>query len=185
MEVPGAERPSAPSALPASGAWHPGDPVADRRFVTFAEQRPFLLEGGGALRDVTMAYETWGALDDDGANAVLVCHALTGDAHAAGRSGPGQPTAGWWDGLIGPGRALDTDRWFVVCVNVLGGCQGSTGPASADPDTGKPYGARFPVVSIRDMVRAQQVVADGLGVGALGAGRRAARWGACRRWSGR
>lgn len=150
--------------LPATGAWHPGLPVGDRRFHTFATDRLFGLEGGGALRDVTVAYETWGALDADATNAVLVCHALTGDSHAAGTAGPGHPTDGWWDGLIGPGRAIDTDRWFVVCANVLGGCQGSTGPASPDPATGRPYGSRFPVVTIRDMVRAQAALADHLGV---------------------
>ena len=164
MEVPDAARSALPPDLPATGAWRPGDPVADRRFVSFADQRPFLLEGGGALRDVTLAFETWGELDADAANAVLVCHAVTGDAHATGPSGDGQPTPGWWDGVIGPGRAIDTDHWFVVCVNVLGGCQGTTGPSSADPDTGKPYGSRFPVVSIRDMVRSQASVADELGI---------------------
>ncbi|MET0147505.1 MAG: homoserine O-acetyltransferase, partial [Ilumatobacteraceae bacterium] len=89
---------------------------------------------------------------------------LTGDSHAAGPLEPGHPTAGWWDALIGPGRAIDTDRWFVVCANVLGGCQGSTGPASPHPDDGTPYGPRFPVITIRDMVRAQARLADHLGV---------------------
>ena len=151
--------------LPATGAWRPGDPVGHREFHTVVDGRRFQLEGGGHLDRVEVAYETWGTLDADGSNAVLVCHALTGDAHAAGRSGPGQPTAGWWDALIGPGRALDTTRYFVVCSNVLGGCQGTTGPASEDPATGRPYGSAFPVVSIRDMVRAQASLADALGVG--------------------
>lgn len=169
MEVQGEPRPTTPASLPASGAWTPGDPLGERRLLTFAERHPFVLEGGGALREVTVAYETWGRLDERAGNAVLVCHALTGDAHAVGDSGPGQPTPGWWDDLIGPGRGIDTDRWFVVCTNVLGGCQGSTGPASTDPDTGKPYGSRFPVVSVRDMVRAQEVVADHLGIGRFAA----------------
>jgi homoserine O-acetyltransferase/O-succinyltransferase len=95
---------------------------------------------------------------------VLVCHALTGDAHATGSAGPGHQVPGWWDGMIGPGRALDTDRFFVVCSNILGGCQGTTGPASAHPDDGRPYGSRFPVVSVRDMVRVQASLADHLGV---------------------
>jgi homoserine O-acetyltransferase len=151
-------------ALPASGAWRPGDPVGRRRFVTIATERPFALEGGGSLREITLAYETWGTLDADAGNAVLVCHALTLDAHAAGPSGPGHPTPGWWGDLIGSGRPLDTDRWFVVCVNVLGGCQGTTGPSSLDPETGTSYGSRFPVVTIRDMVRTQAAVADHLGV---------------------
>lgn len=158
-----APAPSRPP-LPVTGAWRPGDPPADRRFLAIAQQRPFALEGGGVLRDITLAYETWGELDERASNAVLVCHALTGDAHAAGRSAPGQPTEGWWDDVIGPGRAIDTDRWFVVCANVLGGCQGTTGPSSEDPDTGKPYGSRFPVVTIRDAVRTQQQLADHLGV---------------------
>jgi homoserine O-acetyltransferase/O-succinyltransferase len=154
-------------ALPATGAWRPGDPPGRRRFARLGLDRPFVLEGGGILRDICLAYETWGELSPAGDNAVLVCHALTGDAHAAGPMGEGQPTPGWWDGLIGPGRALDTDRLFVVCVNVLGGCQGTTGPASPDPDDpdGGPYGSRFPVVTIRDMVRTQAVVANQLGVG--------------------
>jgi homoserine O-acetyltransferase len=129
-----------------------------------AADRPFALEGGGFLREIDIAYETWGDLDAAGANAVLVCHALTLDAHVAGGIGPGQPSPGWWDGLIGPGRPLDTDRHFVVCANVLGGCQGTTGPAAPHPGDGWPYGSRFPVVSVRDMVRTQAVLADHLGV---------------------
>jgi homoserine O-acetyltransferase/O-succinyltransferase len=177
-------RPHHESDVPVTGAWRPGDPVADRRFITFAQDRRFFLEGGGSLRDVTIAYETWGELADDASNAVLVCHALTGDAHAAGRSGAGQPSPGWWDDVIGPGKALDTTRLFVVCANVLGGCQGSTGPASIDPATGRPYGSSFPQVSIRDMVRTQAVLADRLGVdrwhcvigGSMG-GMQALEWG--------
>jgi len=153
-----------PSALPVTGAWRPGDPAGHRRFLSFPAERPFALEGGGLLRGVTVAYETWGELDPDGGNAVLVCHALTGDSHAVGPLATGHPSAGWWEGAIGPGRMLDTDRWFVVCVNVLGGCQGSTGPASPHPDDGKPWGSRFPVVTVRDMVRTQVAVADRLGV---------------------
>ena len=163
---PTSRQPLSPDVLPASGAWRPGDPVGRRRFVTFATDRPFVLEGGGSLRDVTVAYETWGELAPDTGNAVLVCHALTGDSHAAGRSGPGHPTAGWWDDLIGPGRAIDTDRYFVVCANVLGGCQGTTGPSSVEATTGRPYGSRFPVVTMRDIVRTQAALADHLGVGA-------------------
>ena len=150
--------------MPASGAWRPGDPVGDRRFHRLPAGRAFQLEGGGSLPEVEIAYETWGELDPDRTNAVLVCHALTGDSHAAGRNGPAHPTPGWWDALIGPGRCLDTDRYFVVCPNVLGGCQGSTGPASDDPSTGRAYGSSFPVVSIRDMVRTQASLADALGI---------------------
>jgi homoserine O-acetyltransferase len=184
MTEPSRRAPLSADLLPASGAWRPGDPVGSRRFVAVSPDRPFVLEGGGVLRDVTVAYETWGELDADAANAVLVCHALTGDSHATGRSGPGHPTEGWWDGLIGPGRPLDTDRWFVVCANVLGGCQGSTGPSSIDPATGRPYGSSFPVVTIRDIVRTQAAVADALGVvrwlavvgGSMG-GMQALEWG--------
>ncbi len=154
------------AALPVTGAWRPGDPAGRRRLARLAVDRPFVLEGGGQLEDITVAYETWGELAADGDNAVLVCHALTGDSHAAGPMAPGHPAPGWWDGLIGPGRAVDTDRWFVVCANVLGGCQGTTGPSSSDPRRadGRPYGSSFPVVSIRDIVRTQTAVARDLGV---------------------
>lgn len=127
--------------------------------------RRFRLEGGGELDQVEIAYETWGRLDDDRSNAILVCHALTGDSHAAGDATPAHPTPGWWDALIGPGRCLDTNRYFIVCTNVLGGCQGSTGPASTNPATGEPYGSSFPVVSVRDWVRTQASLADELGIG--------------------
>ncbi|MEI2699107.1 MAG: homoserine O-acetyltransferase [Microthrixaceae bacterium] len=153
-----------PTPIPASGAWRVGDPVGQRRFHTVAHGRPFRLEGGEFLPEVHVAYETWGELNAARDNAVLVCHALTGDSHAAGRSGVGHPTPGWWDALIGSGRALDTDRDFVVCVNVLGGCQGSTGPSSTDPRTGEPFGSAFPVVTIRDSVRTQASLADELGI---------------------
>ncbi|MFI7277244.1 homoserine O-acetyltransferase [Streptomyces sp. NPDC049879] len=146
---------------PATGAWREGDPVGARRFARLGPLRP---ERGGELPDVTLAYETWGRPAPDGSNAVLVLHALTGDSHAAGPAGPGHPTAGWWDGLIGPGRPLDTDRWFVVAPNVLGGCQGSTGPASPGPG-GRPWGGAFPLLTPRDQVAAEALLADALGVG--------------------
>jgi homoserine O-acetyltransferase len=152
-----------PAGERASGAWLPGDPAGDRQFLCFGE-RSFALEGGAVLRDLTIAYETWGTLDERASNAILVCHALTGDSHAFGPLAPGHPTPGWWNGLIGPGKPIDTDRWFVVCANVLGGCQGTTGPATPHPDDGKPYGSRFPVVSVRDWVRTQASLADHLGI---------------------
>lgn len=112
---------------------------------------------------MTVAYETYGTLNRAGDNAVLVLHALTGDAHAAGPAGPGQPTPGWWDDNVGPGKAIDTDRWFVVSSNVLGGCRGTTGPSSPAPD-GSPYGSRFPRITIRDQVRVEALLAEYLGV---------------------
>ena len=150
--------------LPSSGAWFPGHHPGHRQFFTFAQDRRFALDSGAALRDVVVAYETWGRLDADASNAVLLCHAWTGDSHAAGPAGRGHPTAGWWDDTVGPGKPIDTDKYFVVCANVLGGCQGSTGPASPHPDDGVPYGSRFPVVTIRDMVRAQARLMEFLGV---------------------
>jgi len=147
-----------------SGAWRTGDHPGHRSFTTISEGRPFHLEGGGVLHHLELAYETFGTLAPDGGNAILVCHALTGDSHIAGRAGDGHAVIGWWDALVGPGKPLDTDRYFIVCANVLGGCQGSTGPASLHPDSGKPHGSSFPVVSIRDMVRSQAMLADQLGV---------------------
>lgn len=134
------------------------------------------------LPGVRLAFETWGTPAADGANAVLVLHALTGDSHATGPAGPGHPTPGWWRALIGPGRALDTDHWFVVAPNVLGGCQGSTGPASPAPD-GRAWGSRFPFLTIRDQVAAEVFLADALGIpqwtvvvgGSMG-GMRALEW---------
>lgn len=122
------------------------------------------LELRGRLDDVVVAYETWGELDADRSNAVLVLHALTGDSHVVGEAGPGHPTPGWWDGLIGPGAPLDTDRYFVVAPNVLGGCQGTTGPSSTAPD-GRPYGSRFPRITVRDQVDVEALLADELGIG--------------------
>ncbi|MCU1356163.1 MAG: metX [Acidimicrobiales bacterium] len=153
------------STLPVTGAWRPGDPLGQRQFMRMAVDRAFVLEGGGQLQDITICFETWGSLNAEGDNAILVCHALTGDSHAAGPAGDGHPGPGWWDDVIGPGKAIDTDRWFVVCVNVLGGCQGSAGPASPRPDRPGSYGPAFPVVSIRDMVRTQARIADALGIG--------------------
>ena len=144
----------------ATGAWREGDHPGDRYFVSIGRQD---LERGGSLPSVRIAYETWGELDADGGNAILVLHALTGDSHLIGAPGPGHPTAGWWSGIIGPGKYIDTDRWFVVAPNMLGGCQGSTGPASFAPD-GREWGPRFPYLTIRDQVAAQVAFSDGIGV---------------------
>lgn len=150
--------------LPVTGAWRSGDPVGDRLFATVGGGRPFVLEGGGVLTEVAMAFETWGELSAAADNAILICHALTGDSHAHGQAGVAHATPGWWNGVIGPGCGIDTDQYFVVCVNSLGGCQGSTGPSSLDPETGTPYGSRFPTVTTRDIVRCQAAVADHLGI---------------------
>jgi homoserine O-acetyltransferase len=131
---------------------------------------------------VRLAYETWGRLDAQRDNAVLVLHAMSGDSHAAGDVGPGHPSPGWWQGVLGPGLGIDTDRWFVVCPNVLGGCQGSTGPSSKAPD-GRPWGSRWPAITIRDQVAAEIPLTDALGVrewaavvgGSMG-GMRALEW---------
>jgi homoserine O-acetyltransferase len=139
------------------------------------------LEAGGALPEVELAYETWGALNADGSNAVLIQHALTGDTHVA-QGECDEP--GWWDALVGPGKPVDTERYFVVAANILGGCYGSTGPSSLDPE-GRPWGSRFPFVTIRDSVRAEARLADRLGIrrwhavlgGSMG-GARALEWGA-------
>lgn len=145
---------------PASGAWRDGDPIGRRRFAVVGALTPEL---GGRLPEVTIAYETWGTLNPARDNAVLVLHALTGDSHVVGEVEPGHPTPGWWQGLIGPGCPLDTDRWFVVAPNVLGGCMGSTGPASLAPD-GQPWASRFPQVTIRDQVDAEVALTDHLGI---------------------
>jgi homoserine O-acetyltransferase/O-succinyltransferase len=121
------------------------------------------LERGSEVPDVRVAFETWGELAPDGSNAVLVLHALTGDSHVVGEAGEGHPTPGWWPGVVGPGCAIDTDRWFVVAPNVLGGCQGTTGPASPAPD-GQPWGSRFPYLTVRDQVEAERRLSDVLGI---------------------
>ncbi|MCD4801269.1 MAG: homoserine O-acetyltransferase [Methanococcoides sp.] len=127
----------------------------------------FQLEGGHTLKNIRVAYETYGNLNKEKSNAILVCHALTGDAHAAGRHSGDDKKPGWWDDIIGPGKALDTDRYFVLCSNVLGGCKGTTGPASLDPDTGRQYGITFPVITMGDMVNVQKELISYLGISTL------------------
>ena len=173
--------PGAAPPPPASGAWRAGaDDPGRRGFLRL--DRPPELEAGDQLPEATVAYETWGALNTRRDNAVLVLHALTGDSHVADRPGPGHPTPGWWDALVGPGRALDPQEWFIVAPNVLGGCQGTTGPASIAPD-GRPWGSRFPRITIRDQVAVEAALADALGIerwasvlgGSMG-GMRALEW---------
>jgi len=160
------ERPEASAAFPApsSAAWREGDDVGHRQF---ADLGPLELEAGGRLPAVRLSYETWGELNAAGDNAVLVLHALTGDSHVHGTAGPGHRTAGWWGTLVGPGAPIDTDKYFVVAPNVLGGCQGSTGPSSAAPD-GKPWGSRFPHITVRDQVAAEIALTDRLGIASWG-----------------
>ncbi len=149
-----------------SNYWSPGDDPGRRQFVTLKHHGgAFNLEGGGTLDSVTVAYETWGTLNTSRSNAVLVLHALTADSHAAGPAGPGHGASGWWQGVIGPGLAIDTDEYFVVCPNVLGACQGTTGPSSLAND-GQPFGSRFPVITIRDQVCVEMALSDHLGIGA-------------------
>jgi homoserine O-acetyltransferase len=163
------------------GAWHEGDPAGNRRFLDIG---PLDLELGGHLPAVRIAYETWGTFTGD--NAVLIQHALSGDSHVVGPEGDGHLTAGWWADVVGPGGAIDTDRWFVVCTNVIGGCQGSTGPSSLAED-GRAWGSRWPLTTIRDQVAAEIPLADALGVdrwaavvgGSMG-GMRALEWAVAR-----
>lgn len=140
--------------------------TVETKTYTFAQEEPFLLESGAALSPVTLAYETYGALNATHTNAILICHALSGSAHAAGYH-EGNDKPGWWDDCIGPGKAFDTNRYFVICSNVLGSCYGSTGPTETNPATGKPYGLQLPVITIGDMVRAQVKLIDHLGIGQL------------------
>jgi len=121
------------------------------------------LDGGATLAPVEVAYETYGELNAHKTNAILILHAFSGDAHAAGIS-PESGKPGWWDNMIGPGKAFDTNKYFVICSNILGGCRGTTGPASINPATGNPYGMSFPVITIRDMVRLQKMLIDHLGI---------------------
>ena len=140
--------------------------VETKRVVLFTEADPLVLESGERLGPVEVAYETYGRLNATRTNAFFICHALTGDAHAAGHHGdPSRP--GWWDNLIGPGKPVDTDRLFVICANLLGGCQGTTGPSSIDPATGRPYGLRFPMFTIGDIVTVHRALLGHLGISRL------------------
>ncbi|BBZ27017.1 homoserine O-acetyltransferase [Mycolicibacterium madagascariense] len=166
IELPDASQ----STLPAQGE------------VGIVDIGPLTLESGVVLDDVHIAFQRWGELADDRGNVVVVLHALTGDSHITGPAGPGHPTPGWWDGVAGPGAPIDTDRWCAVATNVLGGCQGSTGPSSLAPD-GKPWGSRFPAITVRDQVNADRAALAALGItevaavvgGSMG-GARALEW---------
>jgi homoserine O-acetyltransferase/O-succinyltransferase len=134
--------------------------------MRFPADRPLRLDSGAKIEGLEVAYNTYGRLNEAKSNAVLVCHALSGDQHAASRH-PLTGKPGWWANMIGPGLPLDTDRYFVISTNVIGGCGGSTGPSSIDPATGEPYGLKFPVVTVADMVRAQAMLLDVLGIDKL------------------
>ncbi len=138
----------------------------DSRVVHFGPDRPLRLDCGIDFGPLTVAYQTYGTLAPDKRNAVLIGHALTGDQHVANLH-PVTAKPGWWDMMVGRGKPIDTDRYFVICANVLGGCMGTSGPGSVDPATGEPYGLNFPVVTIRDMVRAQAMLLDDLGIETL------------------
>jgi homoserine O-acetyltransferase len=141
--------------------------IVKTQYFSFAEPPNILqLKSGLSLGPVTLAYETYGTLNTEKSNAILVCHALSGDAHAAGLHEEDK-SAGWWDDMIGPGKALDTNLYFMICCNVIGGCKGSTGPSSINPETGKPYAIDFPVITIEDMVDAQKHLVDSFGIDKL------------------
>jgi homoserine O-acetyltransferase len=125
---------------------------------------PLILRSGRILESYELIYETYGELNADASNAILICHALSGDHHAAGYHSMDDKRPGWWDSCIGPGKSIDTNKFFVVCLNNLGGCSGSTGPTSINPDTGKIYGPDFPIVAVRDWVRSQKRLADFLNI---------------------
>ncbi|MCX5907616.1 MAG: alpha/beta fold hydrolase, partial [Deltaproteobacteria bacterium] len=140
--------------------------VTPQSFLFAEPPHPLVLESGKTLGPITLVYETYGELNAEKSNAILVLHALSGDAHAAGIHEK-EESPGWWDAMIGPGKALDTRKYFVLCSNVIGGCKGSTGPSSVNPQTGKPYALDFPMITIGDMVRAQRHLVDSLGIGKL------------------
>ncbi len=141
--------------------------VVETKYYTFAGPGDeFKFESGDVLGPVTLAYETYGKLNREKSNAILVLHALSGEAHAAGVHA-GQDDAGWWDDMIGPGKAFDTNRYFMICSNVIGGCKGSTGPSSLNPETGKPYALDFPFITVADMVNAQRRLVDYFGIDKL------------------
>lgn len=139
--------------------------LVERRFFTFATPPGgMMLDCGVSLGPITLAFETLGELNADRSNAILILHAFSGDSHVAGRLSEDDERPGWWDNMVGPGKPVDTNRYFVICSNILGGCSGSTGPSSIKPKTGKPYGLSFPMVTIKDMVRAQKHLIDHLGI---------------------
>jgi homoserine O-acetyltransferase len=142
-------------------------PVATNSVTLFSKSNPFCFDCGATLPAVTVAYESYGSLNSRGDNAILICHALTGSAHAGGFSSDDPKSAGWWEPIIGPGRALDTDRYFVICSNILGSCYGTTGPSSINPASGRPFALSFPQMTVRDMVRLQKALLESLAIRSL------------------
>ena len=138
--------------------------VRAETFTFGIDDDPLILDSGHTLAPVDIVYETYGEANEDRSNAILILHALSGDAHAAGYNDPHDKRTGWWDSMIGPGKAFDTDKYWIICSNIIGGCRGSTGPSSVNPETGKPYGTEFPVFTIGDMVTAQKRLMDHLGI---------------------
>jgi len=138
----------------------------DGGLIRFGPDQPLALDSGGRLKSLEIAYRTYGKLNAERSNAVLVCHALTGDQHVASVN-PLSGKPGWWTQVVGPGRPLDPERFFIISSNVVGGCMGTTGPSSIDPDTGRPYGLSFPMITVADMVRAQTMLVDALGIDTL------------------
>ncbi len=139
--------------------------IVERKYYTFAQSPDEMqMDCGVRLGPITLAYETIGTLNEDKSNAILILHAFSGDSHVAGYLHEDDERPGWWDNMVGPGKPIDTDKYFVICSNTLGSCVGSTGPSSINPQTGKPYGLSFPMVTIKDMVRAQKHLIDFLGI---------------------
>ena len=134
------------------------------KYFTFAEDGSFRLESGTCFGPITVGYETFGEMNADKSNAILIVHALTGDSHVTSEYDAGQETPGWWDSFVGKGKSIDTDKYFVICANILGGCMGTSGPSSINPSTNAPYGLKFPIITVNDMVRVQKALIDSLGI---------------------
>src|SRR3954471_20919693 len=154
------------SARDAAAPPREADSPRDSLVARFGPDKPLKLDAGVELSPFQIAYKTYGTLNAQRSNAVMICHALTGDQHVASvHPVTGKP--GWWETMVGPGRPIDTERYFVICANVMGGCMGTSGPSSINPATGQPWGLDFPVITIRDMVRAQAMLLDTLGIETL------------------
>ena len=165
-DIDGNTRAAGASRAPARGGRVSEADTPSSPFVRFGTEKPLILDSGGRLVDLQIAYQTYGTLNRDRSNAILICHALTGDQHVA-NANPVTGKPGWWSDMVGSGKPIDTDRYFVICSNVVGGCMGTTGPASTNPATDRVYGLDLPVITVRDMVRAQAMLVDHLGIETL------------------